>query len=67
MLNYGQERERESPERERDVIIVLGLDPRAGLRNFSEVEYCALPQFRFGLRLQLMFRFSFRFRVRFKF
>ena len=37
MLNYGQEREREKESRERGVIIVLGLDPGAGLRNSNSV------------------------------
>ena len=30
--------------------------------NFSDVEYCALPQLRFGLRFRLRFRLSFRLR-----
>ena len=35
--------------------------------NFSDVEYCALPQLRFWLRFRLRLRFKFRLRFRFRF
>ena len=34
--------------------------------NFSDVEYCALPQLSFGLRFRFRFRLRLRFRFRFR-
>ena len=40
---------------------------KQGKENFSDVDYCALPQLRFGLRFGFRFRLRFRFRFRFSF